>query len=69
MIVIIFVTQNNFLNGPGISDRLLGFYPELKCGLCEHHQKCQNNHQHYCGHLRKEEEEEVEKREREIAVN
>ena len=26
MIVMIFVTQNNFLNGPGISDRLLGFY-------------------------------------------
>ena len=24
MIVMIFVTQNNFLNGPGISDRLLG---------------------------------------------
>ena len=30
MIVMIFVTQNNFLNGPGISDRLLGFYPNLK---------------------------------------
>ena len=27
MIVMIFVSQNNFLNGPGISDRLLGFYP------------------------------------------
>ena len=26
MIVMIFLTQNNFLNGPGISDRLLGFY-------------------------------------------
>ena len=26
MIVMIFVTQNNFKNGPGISDRLLGFY-------------------------------------------
>ena len=26
MIVMIFVTQNNFQNGPGISDRLLGFY-------------------------------------------
>ena len=26
MIVIIFVTQNNFLNGPGISDCVLGFY-------------------------------------------
>ena len=25
-IVMIFVTQNNFKNGPGISDRLLGFY-------------------------------------------
>ena len=31
-------------------------WPELKCGLCEHHLKCQNNHQHDCGHLRKEEE-------------
>ena len=31
--------------------------PELKCGLCEHHLKCQNNHQHDCGHPRKEEEE------------
>ena len=29
-IVMIFVTQNNFLNGPGILDRLLGFqYREL----------------------------------------
>ncbi len=27
-IVMIFVTQNNFKNGPGISDRLLGFYPD-----------------------------------------
>ena len=27
MSVMIFVTQNNFQNGPGISDRLLGFYP------------------------------------------
>ena len=26
MIVMIFVTQNNFKNGPGISDRLLAFY-------------------------------------------
>ena len=26
MIVMIFVTQNNFENAPGISDRLLGFY-------------------------------------------
>ena len=26
MIVMIFVTQNNFENGPGISNRLLGFY-------------------------------------------
>ena len=26
MIVMIFLTQNNFLNGPGICDRLLGFY-------------------------------------------
>ena len=32
-------------------------WPELKCGLCEHHLKCQNNHQHDCGHPRKEEEE------------
>ena len=29
MIVMIFVTQNNFVNGPGISDCLLGFYPKL----------------------------------------
>ena len=29
MIVMIFVTQNNFSNGPGISDRLLGLYPHL----------------------------------------
>ena len=28
MIVMIFLTQNNFLNGPEISDRLLGFYPK-----------------------------------------
>ena len=34
-------------------------WPELKCGLCKHHLKCQNNHQHDCGHPRKEEEEEV----------
>ena len=27
MTVMIFVTQNNSQNGPGISDRLLGFYP------------------------------------------
>ena len=27
---------------------------------CEHHLKCQNNHQHDCGHPRKEEEEEEE---------
>ena len=26
-VVMIFVTQRNFSNGPGISDRLLGFYP------------------------------------------
>ena len=26
MIVMIFVTKSNFKNGPGISDRLLGFY-------------------------------------------
>ena len=26
MIVIIFVTQNKFYNGSGISDRILGFY-------------------------------------------
>ena len=29
MIMMIFVTQNNFLNGPGFSDRLLGFYRRL----------------------------------------
>ena len=29
-IVMIFVTQNNFQNGPGNFDRLLGFYPDLK---------------------------------------
>ena len=34
--------------------------PELKCGLCAHHLKCHNNHQHDCGHIRKEEEEEEE---------
>ena len=28
-IVMIFVNQNNFKNGPGISDRLLGFLPIL----------------------------------------
>ena len=33
MIVVIFVTQNNFLNGPGISDRLLGF-------TCQFHIVC-----------------------------
>ena len=27
LMIVIFVTQNNFQNGPGISDRLLGFYP------------------------------------------
>ena len=27
--IVISVTQNNFQNGPGISDRLLGFYLEL----------------------------------------
>ena len=27
MIVMIFVTQNNFQNGPGVSNLLLGFYP------------------------------------------
>ena len=32
-------------------------WPELKCALCEHHLKCQNNHQHVCGHPRKEEDE------------
>ena len=33
MIVMIFVTQKNFLNGPGISDHLLGFYHILQtCG-------------------------------------
>ena len=30
-------------------------WPELRCGLCEHHLKCQNNHQHDCGHPGKEE--------------
>ena len=35
-------------------------WPELKCGLREHHLKCNNNHQDACGHLRKEEEEEEE---------
>ena len=30
--------------------------PERKRGLCEHHLKCQNNHQHDCGHPRKEED-------------
>ena len=34
------------------------FWPELTCGLCEHHLKCQNSHQHDCGHPRKEKEEE-----------
>ena len=29
MIVMIFVTQNNFKNGPGIFDHLLGFYLDL----------------------------------------
>ena len=35
MIMMIFVTQNNFKNGPGISDRLLGFlrHPSLECDL------------------------------------
>ena len=28
MIVMILVTQNNFLNGPGTSDRILAFYPD-----------------------------------------
>ena len=31
MIVMIFVTQNNFLNGQGISDQLLGFYRKSDC--------------------------------------
>ena len=31
MIVMIFVAQNSCLNGPGISDRLLGFYHLLLC--------------------------------------
>ena len=31
MIVIIFLTQNSFQNGPGISDRLLGFYRTVHC--------------------------------------
>ena len=39
MIVRIFLTSNNFLNGPGISDRLLGFYYGLvhrgDCINCE----------------------------------
>ena len=30
---------------------------------CEHHLKCQNNHQHDCGHPRKEEEKEEEEEE------
>ena len=29
LMIVIFVTQNNFLNGPGISDCLLGFYPDF----------------------------------------
>ena len=29
---------------------------DQSCGLCEHYLKCQNNHQHDCGHSRKEEE-------------
>ena len=35
-------------------------WPELKCGRYKHHLKCQNNHQHNCGHSvsRKEEEQE-----------
>ena len=39
MIVMIFVTQNNFSNGPGISDRLLGFYPSKNKNiyLCKTH--------------------------------
>ena len=39
--------------------------PELKCGLFEHHLKCHNNHQHVCGHIRKEEEEEEQEEEEE----
>ena len=41
MIVMIFVTQNNFENGPGISDRLLGFssgthsHPEISDKLTD----------------------------------
>ena len=27
-------------------NNLKGLWPELKCGLCEQHLKCQNNHQH-----------------------
>ena len=29
-------------------------WSDLKCGFCEHHLKCQNNHQHDCGDPRKE---------------
>ena len=32
LMIVIFVTQNNFQNGPGISDRLLGFYLVSQCG-------------------------------------
>ena len=35
MIVMIFVTQNNFENYPGISDRLLGFYPTPSANYSE----------------------------------
>ena len=35
---------------------------------CEHHLKCQNNHQHDCGHPRKEEEEEEEEEEEAVVV-
>ena len=48
-------TQNNRV------DKSVQNETELKCGLCEHHLKCQNNHQHDCGHSRKEEEEELHK--------
>ena len=40
MTVMIFVTQNNSQNGPGISDRLLGFYPVPSSVSAEHVTNC-----------------------------
>ena len=40
MVVMIFVTQNNILKGPGISNRLLGFYLIF---VYETPTKCKNN--------------------------